>query len=79
MKYYVFTNTLNIEGAENFEHTEEISNYEDAIDYYRSTFKNQAELVVDCGGDHTIMMYTKENGNIRVLKRNTIATTLSLK
>lgn len=75
MTYYVHANTLDTFTAERIENIEEFNSYKEAMDYYRNTFVNQSELLVDNGGTHVIMLYTKEDNYVRVLKRQTIETT----
>jgi hypothetical protein len=77
MKHYVFAHTTDTDSAERIEHIEEFNDYDTAMDYYRDTFKNQSEQLVDNGGEHIIMLYTKENNYVRVLKRHTISTTFN--
>lgn len=77
MKHYVFAHTTDTDSAERIEHIEEFNDYDTAMDCYRDTFKNQSEQLVDNGGEHIIMLYTKENNYVRVLKRHTISTTFN--
>jgi hypothetical protein len=77
MKYYVHANTLDTFTATQIKHVEEFNDYNKALDYYRDTFKSQSELIVDLGGNHTIMLYTKENNDVQIIKRQTIDTTIN--
>ena len=77
MTYYVHATTLDTYTAERIENIEEFNSYKDALDYYRDTFKNQSELLVDLGGNHVIMLYTKKNDSVYMLKRQTIDTTIN--
>lgn len=77
MTYYVQATTLNTFNAERIENTESFNSYKEALDYYRDTFKNQSELIVDLGGTHVITMYTNTEDGIMTLKRQTIDTTIN--
>lgn len=77
MNYKVFAQTKSYEM--DVSKTEEFNNIEEATDYYRDTFKHQAEDISDFGGEHTIMLYgVSESGAIKIVKRNTISTTLNI-
>ena len=75
MKYHVHAVTLDTYNSQNIERDEVFDTYNDALDYYRDTFKNQSELIADYGGQHVIMLYSKGDNHLSVLKRQTIQTT----
>lgn len=77
MKYYVQATTIDTFNAERIDNIEQFNNYKEALDYYRDTFKNQSELIVDNGGTHVITMYTNTEDGIFTLKRQAIDTTIN--
>jgi hypothetical protein len=76
MTYLVYA--LTTQDEEKIESTESFNDYESALSYYQNTFRNQADQVIDYGGTHVIMLYSKDQDKgVRVFKRHTIDTTFN--
>lgn len=76
MTYLVYA--LTTQDEERIENTDSFDSYQEALAYYQNTFRNQSDQIIDYGGTHVIMLYTKDSGKgVRVFKRHTIETTFN--
>lgn len=76
MTYLVYA--LTTQDGEKIESTDSFADYNSALSYYQNTFRNQADQIIDYGGTHVIMLYSKDNDKgIRVFKRHVIETTIN--
>jgi len=78
MKYEV-TGYLKLNNEEKFdEHVEEFTDYNDAVDCYTEMFSNVAGDISNIGGEFVLMLTQHQYGEVTMLRRHTIDTTLCL-